>query len=78
MITCNYKVVEDGKTNPTKKDDVNRLKNRGDFSVFCWLIPAADVVEYTINEATLLLTYCDNVFSEMSKEVNKKRIASFG
>ena len=64
VITCNYKVVEDEKTNPTKKDDANRLKNRGDFSVFCWLIPAADVVEYTMNEATLLVTYCDKVLEK--------------
>jgi hypothetical protein len=34
LIMCNYKVEDDGKTNPTKKDDVNRLKTRGELSVF--------------------------------------------
>ena len=33
LKTCNYKVVDDAKTNLRKKDDVNQLKNRGHLSV---------------------------------------------
>ena len=34
LMTCMGKVVERGKTNKKKKDDVNRLKTRGELSVF--------------------------------------------
>jgi hypothetical protein len=39
--------------------------------MFCGRIPTADVVDYTMNEATLLLTYCDKV-EEWKDESNKR------
>ena len=74
LVTCIYKVVEDGKTNPTKKDDVNRLKNRGDFSDFL-LADTGGGCRRIHNERS---NFAADILREMTKEVNKRRIASIG
>ena len=73
VITCNYKVIEDGKTNPTKKDDVNRLKNRRDFSVFLMADTGGGCRRIHNERSDFAADILQQSLREMIKEANKKK-----
>ena len=59
-----------------KKDDVNRLKNRGDFSVFLLADTGGGCRRIDNERSDFAADILRQSFREMTKELNKKRIAS--
>ena len=61
-----------------KKDDFNRLKYRGDISVFLLANTGGGCRRIHNERSDFAADILRQSFREMTKEVNKKRIASIG